>query len=119
MAILSTLAALAVVLRLLLPAPTMAVSSAAGPSVDALTELLAGGGICHGDAGGDDTQPSRTCPMCPLCGPPAPAMAAQPPLLPRPVLLGMVARGDRPPALAPPSASYNAAQPRAPPARSV
>ncbi|MCC6717359.1 MAG: hypothetical protein IT555_05700 [Acetobacteraceae bacterium] len=106
------LAALALLLRLALP------QAAAMPApADALGELLAGGGICHGDpdAGGDPA-PAAACLLCPLCAGPAPVLAATPLPVPLPAIALAVPRGLRPPALAPPLAGYNAARPRGPPA---
>jgi hypothetical protein len=109
------LVAFALVLRLLLPATPMAM-----PAGDALAELLAGGGICHGDPETPGKTGDAACPLCPLCAVPAPVLGAAPPAaIGARVAIGTAPYRLRPPSLAPPAAAFSTARPRGPPAASV
>ena len=113
--LLAAFAALAVLLRLLLPPMPMP----AAPQ-DALALLLSGGGICHGDPVGPASQdPGIACPLCPLCAGPAVVLLPAPPPLPARSTLATPILHRIPPATAPPTAGLAIAQPRGPPARSA
>jgi hypothetical protein len=117
---LAALLALAVLLRLLVPAgpmPAMPIPPGTDP---VLAELLSGGGICHADPGapGKPAIPgSLACLLCPLCAAPAPLLASPAPPLPLPRALPVATATLWPPATAPPAAEFRPANPRAPPAR--
>jgi hypothetical protein len=111
---LAMLAAAPLLLRLLLPMAPMP----AAP-LDALAELLAGGGICSADAGTPGKTPSpmlADCLLCPLCTAPVPIVLATAPPLPAQVPQAETVRHWWPPSVAPPAAPYRIAHPRGPPA---
>jgi hypothetical protein len=113
----AALAALAVLLRLLLPPMPMPAPKA---PEDALALLLSGGGICHADptAPAPD-QGGLTCPLCPLCAGPAAVLLPSPPALPARAPIATPLRLLLPPATAPPAAAFALARPRGPPAPSA
>lgn len=116
---LSLLAALALLLRLAAPLAAMPLPTTI---LDPLQELLAGGGICHGDLSDPASAPSKpgqlACQLCPLCAGPVPMLLHAMPVLPGPAIVPAAARGLLPPATAPPSVAFALAQPRAPPSPS-
>lgn len=113
----AALAALAVLLRLMLP--PMPMPAPAAPE-DALALLLSGGGICHADPSAPaPEQGGLSCPLCPLCAGPAAVLLPAPPALPAPRALAAPPRLPLPPATAPPAAGFAIAQPRGPPALSA
>lgn len=117
---LAGLLAMAVVLRLLLPPMPMPSPAAAPVPIDALAELLAGGGICDADPDAAPASPAGlTCPMCPLCAGPAAVLLPAGPLLP--VRGGAVvsAAAVLPPAITPPGFGFARPPPTGPPALSV
>ncbi len=115
--LLAAFAALAVLLRLLLPPMPMPAPPA---PEDALALLLSGGGICHSDPSTPaQDQGGLTCPLCPVCAGPAAVLLPAPPTLPRSRAVAAPARRLLPPATAPPAAAFAIAQPRGPPALSA
>lgn len=112
----AALAALAVLLRLLLP--PMPMPAPAAPQ-DALALLLAGGGICHSDPSAPAPGHDLPCPRCPLCAGPAAALLPAPPPLPAARTIAVPLHLRLPPATAPPSTGLAIAQPRGPPALSA
>jgi hypothetical protein len=121
--VLVPLVALALMLRVLLPVGPMAAPMASlGPAGadSVLAELLAGGGICHGDPDAPAKAPaSVACVLCPMCLAPLPLLAGAEPRLPAPPVLAGAAPALWPPATAPPVVAFRPANPRAPPALSA
>ena len=117
LALSAALAALAVLLRLLLPPMPMPAPTA---PKDALALLLSGGGICHADptAPAPD-QGDPACPLCPLCAGPVAVLLPMPPALPARAPIATPLRLLLPPATAPPVAPFALARPRGPPAPSA
>ena len=116
---LAVLAAVALVLRLVLPMGPMAMPAALDP---VLAELLAGGGICHGDPDAPAQAPMQkgaACVLCPICVAPLPLLAGEAPPLPAAPVLATGTLTLWPPATAPPSVAFRPANPRAPPVPSA
>lgn len=116
---LALLAAAAMVLRLMLPMGPMAAPSNLDP---VLAELLAGGGICHGDPDAPARAPAQkgiACVLCPICVAPLPVLVGAVAPLPVPAVVATGALVLWPPATAPPIIAFRPANPRAPPALSA
>ena len=118
--LLAPLAVLALVLRVMLPmAPMSALAAGADP---VLAELLAGGGICHGDPDSPTKTPAQkgiACVLCPVCVALSPFLADIDPGLPAPPVLAGEAGALWPPATAPPELPFRPAHARAPPVLSA
>ena len=112
----AAIAALAVLLRLLLPPMPMPAPDA---PQDAMALLLSGGGICHSDPSTPAPGQDLPCPRCPLCAGPAAVLLPAPPALPARSAIAAPRRTLLPPATAPPATDLAIAQPRGPPALSA